>query len=134
MAGLLILLIQNSKAAFADDRVGDDFFSVQIFFVHINTDDRKIIIRFIIVDSFSRIAAGGICCKLKLIAELNTAHLLFNRAEDMKELADIVRFVFSLDGVNLCKDGAHEPRRGREVARQSERTHAAAEFLKRNFF
>ena len=129
-----VLLIKDCKAAFTNDGVVDDFFSVRIFFMHIDTDDRKIIIRFIIVDSFSCITAGGICRKLKLIAELNTAHLLFNRAEDVKELADIVRFVFSLEGVNLCKDCSHEPRRGREITGESERTHAAAEFLERNFF
>ena len=134
LAELLILLIQNRESTLADHGERDQIGCFQIFFSHIDTDDGKMIIRFIIVDSFSCITAGGICRKFKLITKLNTAHLLFNRAKDMKELADIVRFVFSLEGVKFCKDGAHKPRRGREITGESERTHAAAEFLERNFF
>ena len=105
---VLSLVIDDCKSALVNDGINDDVISVQVLFVHIHADDGEIVVRFIIVDSFSCVTAGGIRREFKCTSDSHTALLLFDRAENMKELSDVMSFVLSFEGMKFCEGCADE--------------------------
>ena len=95
--------------------------------MHIYSRNLRIFIGCIIIDSAAGIAAGGINGDLIFIGRdlTATAHLL-HRAENVKELADAIRFAFAADRVCSCESDPYKSRIGRQIARKAFSSHATA--------
>ena len=106
---VLSLVIDDCKSAFMNDGINDDIISVQVLFVHIYADDGELVVRFVIIYPLLRLTAGRIRREFKCIPDSHTALLLFDRAENMKELSDVVSFVLSFEGMKFRKGSADEP-------------------------
>ena len=82
----------------------------------------------VVIDAALCVPAGGVDRVLKLAGpHLAAALLLLDRAEDVEKLSDARRFVFTGARIGPDERRTHEARAGAEVARQTERAHAAAE-------
>ena len=81
----------------------------------------------VVVDALLRVATGGVERDLVLaLADVAAAALLIDRAEDVEELADALHLRIAGNRVHLRVGHAHKARLRGEIARQAERTHAAA--------
>ncbi len=68
--------------------IGNQFFFIKIFFVHIHPANLMIIVSIIIINSLVCIAAGSVQSNLILVfAELTAASLLIHTAKNVKKLA-----------------------------------------------
>ena len=82
----------------------------------------------VVIDAALRVPAGGVDRILKLAGPyLAAALLLLDRAEDVEELPDALRFALAGARIGPDERRAHEARAGAEIARQAQRAHAAAE-------
>ena len=80
-------------------RVLDGCVVIQILVVHIYTGDLAIFIGGVVIYACIRVAAAGVYGFFKSVPDSDATLLLRNRAQNMKELTDSVRFIRLRNGV-----------------------------------
>ena len=96
--------ILNFEFSVGHQRIADKRFAVQVFFVHIHTDDAVIIVGFVIINPFVGIAARSVNGNFVFaVFQSATSSLLVNRPQNMKELADAGFFVIRGFGIHFDK-------------------------------
>ena len=92
-----------------DERIGNQLFGIEVFLIHINGGNLRILVGRVVVNAARRVAAGGVNRDLVLsVRHLAAAALLIDRAQYVEELTHALRFRFARDGIHPDERRAHK--------------------------
>lgn len=108
-------------------RVARELAAVEVHTVHVHGGDLVVAVGRVVVDALVGVAAAGVQGDLVLAAvQLAAAALLFDRMQDVEELPDALGLARAGLCVHPHEGHADKPRLAGQIARQPQRTEAAA--------